>query len=42
MIESVQPGIDHAPELQMFLILALLVGKTEKPVTIVSRVPQCK
>lgn len=42
MIESVQPGIGQVPELQIRIVLALLIGKLGKPVTIVSIVPQYK
>lgn len=42
MAESVQAGIDQGSELLMCIVLALLVGKTEIPVTIVSIAPQYK
>lgn len=42
MIESVQPGIGQVPELQIRIVLALLIGKLGKTVTIVSIVPQYK
>lgn len=42
VIESVQPGIEQVPALRICIIPALLVGKTENPVTIVSIVPQYK